>query len=119
MPTIQAQTLPPSKTVCIPEAKARAVDADLAKYPLVLKENKRLRKAIGSYEVGAMRDSIALVAQDTVIAATERRVAYNATLYRDADTRAAVWKAKARKRSWLLAALSALLVGVTYTAIAR
>lgn len=108
----QAQTLPPSKTVCIPEAKARVIDADLAKYPLVLKENKRLRKAIGGYAYGATRDSVALAAKDTVIAATERRVNYSNALYRDADNRAAIYQKKASKRGWQnigLAAVAALM----------
>jgi anti-sigma-K factor RskA len=101
------------------EAAARRIDADLQRYPLVLKENKALRTANAARQAEATQLRTALVAKDTVLAATERRVSYNATLYRDADARAAVWKAKARKRSWLLAALSAVLAAVTYTAVAR
>lgn len=108
---------PPAANVCIPAVKARLVMADLLRLPVVLDQNRELRKAnvARRNENGHLRE--ALTAKDTVIAATDRRVAVAQVLGRDAENRATAWKGKARKRSWTNVALSALLVLVTVVAV--
>lgn len=106
-----------SKTVTIPELKARIIYADLQKYPLVLKERNKLRTALSAQESTTTSLRAALVAKDTALAAAERRLYFEGVLRQDAAARAGVWKAKAKKRSWVITGLTLLLVGVTYTAI--
>jgi hypothetical protein len=83
----------------------------------VLKENKKLRKTVQGYQVGAVKDSIALTAKDSAILATERRVYFEGLLRKDAENRATAFKLKAHKRTWVIVALSALLLGITTLAV--
>lgn len=116
--TTKAQTLPDS-TVSIPAAAARRIDADLRRYPLVLRENRELRVLSRTYAYAAGRDSVALAAKARLVVLTNERLALAQTLGRDAQRQAIRWQGKARKRGWLNAALAGLLLALTFVSVAR
>ena len=57
--------------------------------------------------------------QDSAQAQAQRQVAVQGVLYQDADTKAQVWKAKAKGRFWLLVGETALLLGGIVLAVGR
>ena len=114
----KAQTRPDS-TVSIPAAAARRIDADLRRYPLVLRENRELRVLSRTYAYAAGRDSVALAAKARLVVLTNERLALAQTLGRDAQRQAIRWQGKARKRGWLNAALAGLLLALTFVSVAR
>lgn len=106
-----------SSSVTIPAASARRIDADLARYPHVLKENKRLRKANRALdsETRALRESG--TAKDTVIATSERRMAGKDVLYQEQERQTQVWKGKAKGRFWVIVGEAAAIVGILVLAL--
>lgn len=86
---------------------------------MVLKENKALRTANAERRAESVNLRRVITEQDTALAATQRRVGYEQQLRRSAEAHGTIYKYKARKRSWVIVALSIVLAAVTYTAISR
>lgn len=95
------------------------MDADLKRLPLVLQENTALRVGVDSLQAsnGHLRRSI--LARDTALAATERRVYFTGLLRDDAQAQSNAWKLKAKRRWWVNLGLATLTVGITSLAITR
>lgn len=103
--------------MCIPARAARAIDADLTRYPLVVKENKRLRRSVNTYEVALTRADRAAAAKDTAIAATERQLGNEKVLRKSDIRQGEVWKKKAKGRFWIIVGETlAIVAGVLLAA---
>jgi hypothetical protein len=107
--TTKAPTRPDS-TVCIPGAAARRIDADLQRYRLGIAENHRLRDAVqaSTSETRAVRH--ALAAKDSVVASVGDQLVGERMLRSHAEGEGAVWKAKAKKRWWIIVGETALVI---------
>lgn len=93
--------------------------ADLQRYPIVVSQNKQLRVALSSRQQETVLLRNSLTAKDSVIAATERQVQLGDVLRQEAESRATLYHLKAKQRGWVNVALTVLLVGLTYSAVAR
>ena len=108
--SIPAQTAP-TTSLYLPEGKARLILADLLRLPVVLDENRALRTAnmARRAESAALRETI--VAKDSVLLATERRLLVAKVLGRDAENRYARKNRLAKSRFWIIVGETALLLG--------
>jgi hypothetical protein len=115
--TIPASPAPGSATICLTVPQAATVRDSLNKLPIVRRETRSLRTAVGQYRQAANAANTAYVEQ--VQATSSVRLALRESKIETVrqEVNAKEWKGKARRRGLLNWLAGALVVAISYTLI--